>query len=150
MTFWSMTKHSDTLQQSDIKPAYDLITELDLFTECDPTTFYWNTRGFHGTFATGVACRQRTLTPPDTWSCPILGLAYVLMLKPVFPMLSCFPDYDFWTPLGTSILLPLLPYVLVKYPSYFLVTYCHVISPITSKMLFCVENESYFQCLSKN
>ena len=25
-------------------------------------------RGFHRTFATGVACRQGTLTPPDTWS----------------------------------------------------------------------------------
>ena len=26
--------------------------------------------GFHRTFATGVACRQGTLTPPDTWSRP--------------------------------------------------------------------------------
>ena len=30
--------------------------------------------GFHGTFATGVACQQGTLTPSDTWSCPIWDL----------------------------------------------------------------------------
>ena len=27
--------------------------------------------GVHGTFATGATSQQRTLTPPDTWSCPI-------------------------------------------------------------------------------
>ena len=32
------------------------------------STFYRILRGFHRTFATGVACRQETLTPPDTWS----------------------------------------------------------------------------------
>ena len=34
---------------------------------------------FHRTYATGAAWPQRTLTPPDTWSCPTLGLACVLM-----------------------------------------------------------------------
>ena len=29
--------------------------------------------GFHRASATGVACRQGTLTPPDTWSCPHFG-----------------------------------------------------------------------------
>ena len=29
-----------------------------------------NISGFHGTFATGVACQQGTLTLPDTWFCP--------------------------------------------------------------------------------
>ena len=38
------------------------------------STFYRILSGFHRTFATGVACRQGTLTPPDTWSCPILDL----------------------------------------------------------------------------
>ena len=37
--------------------------------------------GFHRAAATGVACRQGTLTPPDTWSCPTLGLAIVLMFE---------------------------------------------------------------------
>ena len=34
------------------------------------STFYRILSGFHRTFATGVACRQGTLTPPDTWSRP--------------------------------------------------------------------------------
>ena len=33
-------------------------------------TFYRILSGFHRTFATGVACRQGTLTPPDTSSRP--------------------------------------------------------------------------------
>ena len=50
--------------------------------------------GFHRASATGVACRQGTLTPPDTWSCPTLGLASVLMLRPISPELVLF--LDFW------------------------------------------------------
>ena len=34
------------------------------------STFYRILRGLHRTFATGVACRQGTLAPPDTWSRP--------------------------------------------------------------------------------
>ena len=37
-------------------------------------TFYLIVQGFHRTYATGAACQQRTLTPPDTWSCPIWDL----------------------------------------------------------------------------
>ena len=33
--------------------------------------YYLIPGGFHGTFATGEASQQRTLTIPDTWSCPI-------------------------------------------------------------------------------
>ena len=36
-------------------------------------TFNLIVQGFHRTYATGAACQQRTLTPPDTWSCPTLG-----------------------------------------------------------------------------
>ena len=32
------------------------------------STYYRILIGFHRTFATGVACQQGTLTPPDTWS----------------------------------------------------------------------------------
>ena len=46
----------------------------------------------HGSYATGAACQQRTLTPPDTWSCPTLGLACVLMLRPIFSELVLSPD----------------------------------------------------------
>ena len=55
-------------------------------------TFYLIMRGFHRTFATGAACQQRTPTPPDTWSCPTLGLACVLMSRPISPELVLFPD----------------------------------------------------------
>ena len=50
-------------------------------------------RGFHGACAAGAACRQRTLTPPDTWSCPTLGLACVLMSRPISPELVLSPDF---------------------------------------------------------
>ena len=45
------------------------------------------------TYATGAACQQRTLTPPDTWSCPTFGLACVLMSRPISPELVLPPDF---------------------------------------------------------
>ena len=41
----------------------------------------------------GAAYQKRTLTPPDTWSCPTLGHANVLMLRPMSPELVLFPDF---------------------------------------------------------
>ena len=38
-------------------------------------------------------CQQRTLTPPDTWSCSTLGLACVLMSRPISPELVLSPDF---------------------------------------------------------
>ena len=35
-----------------------------------PNLTFTELRGFHGAFATGVACQQGALTPPDTWSRP--------------------------------------------------------------------------------
>ena len=57
-------------------------------------TFYLIVQGFHRTYATGAACQPRTLTPPDTWSCPTLGLAFVLMSRPISPQLVL--SSDFW------------------------------------------------------
>ena len=54
-------------------------TDLDLITEFD---FYLIMHGFYRTFATGAAC----------WSCS-LGLACVLMSRPIFPELVLFPDF---------------------------------------------------------
>ena len=34
--------------------------------------------GFHGTFATVVACQQGTVTHPDTWFRPLFGVLYVI------------------------------------------------------------------------
>ena len=45
-----------------------------------------------------------TLTPPDTWSNPTFGLA-CLMSSPISPKLVLFPDFEFRTSLGTSVLL---------------------------------------------
>ena len=47
--------------------------------------------GFHGAFATGVACQQGTLTTPDTWFRPLFGGLHVLwLLRPVSPTLYWF------------------------------------------------------------
>ena len=48
---------------------------------------------FHRTFATGAACRRRKPTPPNSWSCPHVGLACVLMLRPISPELVLIPDF---------------------------------------------------------
>ena len=63
------------LHRSDIIPIRDLFffTELDL---------YRIMKGFNKTFATGVACWQGTLTPPDTWSCLIWDLHMFYWLRP--------------------------------------------------------------------
>ena len=69
MTFCDLTIYNDNPYRSDFVPN---------------STFYRILSGFHRTFVTGVACRQGTLTPPDTWSCPIWDLQ----------MFSC---WDHWT-----------------------------------------------------
>ena len=53
MTFCDLTIYNDNPYWSDFVPN---------------STLYRILSGFHRTFATGVACRQGTLTPPDTWS----------------------------------------------------------------------------------
>ena len=92
----NVTRHSrwwpHTLTPSIDRTLHKLltITDLDLVTEFD---FYLIMQGFHRTFATGAACRQRTLTSPDTWSCPTLGLACVLMSSPISPEPVLSPDF---------------------------------------------------------
>ena len=71
MTFWDMTIYNDTLIRSDITPICEFITELDLNTDFDLINEFWR---FPWSIATGAASQQRTLTPPDTWSCPIWDL----------------------------------------------------------------------------
>ena len=86
---------------------HQFLTLLLIRTLLPNLTFYRIAREQHRTFATGAASQQRTLTPPDTWSCPTLGLATVLMLRPISPNLnlSCFGTFEFRTSLGTSYLL---------------------------------------------
>ena len=65
------------------------------------------TSDFHKTFATGVACRQGTLTPPDTWSRPFgTCICSICWDQSFFELFVIFPDYALWISLGTfSILL---------------------------------------------
>ena len=63
---WAMPIYSDSLHWSDISLSLDLVTKLDLI-----TNLYMITKSvYHRTFATVAASQQRTLTSPDTWSCP--------------------------------------------------------------------------------
>ena len=72
---------------------HQFLTLLLILTLLPNLTFYPIVRDFHRTFATGAACQQKTLTPPDTWSCPTLGLASVLMLRPMSPELVLLLDF---------------------------------------------------------
>ena len=96
-TFWMTTIYSDTLHWSDNTP---ILTLLLIWTLLPNLTFYLIAQGFHRTFAMGTTCQQRTLNSPDTWSCPTLGLASVLMLKLFSPEFVSSPDFR--TILGTS------------------------------------------------
>ena len=80
---------------SRVTPSIDqtlhqFLTLLLISTLLPNLTFYLTVRGFHRTFATGALCQHRTLTPPDTWSRPTLGLACVIMLRPISPGLVLF------------------------------------------------------------
>ena len=90
-TLLMMTIYNDTLHWSDIKPIFDPVTDLDIITEFDNLP---NCGRFHRTFATAAACQQRTLTPPDTWSYPTLGLTCVLVFIPISSALVLF--LNFW------------------------------------------------------
>ena len=85
----NVTRHSgwwpSTVTPSIDQALHQFLTLLLILTLLPNLTFYLIARGFHRTFATDAACQQRTLTPPDTWSCPTLGLANILMLKPMSP-----------------------------------------------------------------
>ena len=64
------------------------LTLLMIWTLLPNLTFYLIARGFHRTFATGAACKQRTLTPPDNWSCPFLDLHLFYLLRPATPYID--------------------------------------------------------------
>ena len=100
--FWRITIYSDTLHWWDITPIFDPLLILTLLPNF---SFYQIGWGFHRTFETGAACQQRTLTPPDTWSCPTFGLACILMSRPISPEPVLFPDFEFRTFCGTSVFL---------------------------------------------
>ena len=81
--------HWHSITNVYITPVYDTFPWFDFL----PNLTLLLNIGFHRASATGVACRQGTLTPPDTWSCPTLGLACVLMSRPISPELVLSPDF---------------------------------------------------------
>ena len=65
MIFWDISLNRDLVTELDLIIDFDLITnnKINEIQGC-----------FQGTFATGVTSKQRTLTPPDTWSSSIWDL----------------------------------------------------------------------------
>ena len=86
---WKCSFVETTDKRSCRTPVYDTFPWLDFL----PTLTLLLNIGFHRASATSVACRQGTLTPPDTWSCSTLGLACVLMSRPISPELVLSPDF---------------------------------------------------------
>ena len=92
----NVTRHSEWWPHT-VTPSIDRTLHqfwpLLIWTLLPNLTFYLIVQGFHRTYATGAACQQRMLTPPDIWFCPTLGLAYVLMSRPISPELVLSPDF---------------------------------------------------------
>ena len=75
MIFWSFT-YSDFPINQTFHQFNDLDTDFDLHRIMS---------GSHGAFATGVVCKQGTLTLPDTWiRHPILGFACASIVETKF------------------------------------------------------------------
>ena len=74
------------------------------------STFNQNLSGFHRTSTTGVACRQGTLTPPDTWSRPFgTCICSTCWDQSFSELVVILPDYALRITLGTfSIFLSIL------------------------------------------
>ena len=70
------------------------------------STFYRILSGLHRTFATGVACRQGTLTPPDTWSGPFgTCICSTCWDQSFSELVVILPDYTIRISLGTFLIL---------------------------------------------
>ena len=93
MTYALVTSRSLATQMRPSPKTGMVMTSRNLATKVMMSSYLylWSTpftiimRGFHRTFATGVACRQGTLTPPDTLSCPTRALHMFYLLRPIFP-----------------------------------------------------------------
>ena len=68
-----------------LRPVSRLYIDFDL-----PKLTFTELRGFHGAFATGVACQQGALTLPDTWfRPPFWDLLVLQLLRPNSSNLPC-------------------------------------------------------------
>ena len=103
----SFVETTDT--QWYITPVYDTFPWLDFL----PNLMLLLNIGFHRASATGVACRQGTLTctPPDTWFRPFgTCICSTCWDQSFSELVVILPDYALWISLGTfSILLTIIP-----------------------------------------
>ena len=72
---WHTIRESLPLRTLGSAPLWRACSFLTLHRFDDRTKLYLHRikRGFHGAFATGVACKQGALTLPDTWFRPRFG-----------------------------------------------------------------------------
>ena len=84
ISLWTIREYPNTLLRTSRIQGYLLTIESQgLDTELD---FQRIMSGFHGSFATGVACQQGTLALSDTWFRPRFGgLACALIVRTSFP-----------------------------------------------------------------
>ena len=80
MTSWPSTSYSYFHTNHTFHKFHGLDTELDPHRIAS---------GFHGSFATGVACQPGTLTLPDTWFRSFWDLLMLQLLRPDFSSFSC-------------------------------------------------------------
>ena len=89
-----LTLDSDFSTDQTFHQFRDLCTGLDLHRIMS---------GFHGAIATGVTSQQGTLSLPDTWFCPLLGLACATIVETIFLELAMsLLDFSTWIPLVLS------------------------------------------------
>ena len=92
-----MILYIDTLNWADITPTWDLITALDFFTDFDLITTFREV-SIENLLRVRLANRGRLLLPTPGF------VPFVPMLRPFSPELIMFPDFEFRSSLGTSIL----------------------------------------------
>ena len=129
MTFLPLT-NSDFPTYQTFHQFYDLDTDFDL---------HRITSGFHGAFATGVACQQGTLTLPDTWfRPPFWDLLILQLLRPNSSNLPClYSTFHLEYPLVLS------PFCLSRIFSQ------HLYVTLTSSQIERVINKNYKSLLRK-
>ena len=96
---WHASRERLPLRTPGFRPLFGGLHVLWLLRPVSPTLHRFNDspkltftelRGFHGAFATGVACQQGALTLPDTWFRPSFwDLLMLQLLRPNSANLPC-------------------------------------------------------------
>ena len=98
---WHSGTWSSTLTALTDQTLHQFLNLSPNWTVLPILTWWPNFGRFTLNIATGAASQQRTLTPPDTRSCPICSNVDTILSW------TChvYGPFEFWTSLGTSILL---------------------------------------------